>query len=68
MNRFLGRDRPAFSRYDKSDRLSFQKSYLSITNLRTGITWWSERAMDYFGMKRKLYDPQHGKGKPEDPS
>ena len=28
-----------------------KKSYLSITNLRTGITWWSERAMDYFGMK-----------------
>lgn len=28
-----------------------KKSYLSITYLRTGITWWSERAMDYFGMK-----------------
>ena len=28
-----------------------KKSYLSITNLRTGITWWSEQAMDYFGMK-----------------
>ena len=31
-----------------------KKSYLSITNLRTGITWWSERAMDYFGMKENL--------------
>ena len=27
-----------------------KKSYISITNLRTGVTWWSERAMDYFGM------------------
>ena len=27
-----------------------KKSYISITNLRTGITWWSEKAMDYFGM------------------
>lgn len=27
-----------------------KKSYISITNLRTGVTWWSEKAMDYFGM------------------
>ena len=37
-----------------------KKSYLSITNLRTGDgLFWHER---------KLYDPRHGKGKPEDPS
>ena len=24
------------------------KSYISITNLKTGVTWWSQRAMDYF--------------------
>lgn len=28
-----------------------KKSYISITNLRTGVTWWSEKAMDYFGLK-----------------
>ena len=28
-----------------------RKSYLSITNLRTDVTWWSERAMDYFGLE-----------------
>lgn len=28
-----------------------KKSYISITNLNTGITWWSERAMDYFGLE-----------------
>ena len=28
-----------------------RKSYLSITNLRTGITWWSEQVMDYFGLE-----------------
>ena len=27
-----------------------KKSYISITNLRNGVTWWSEKAMDYFGM------------------
>lgn len=27
-----------------------KKSYLSITNVRTGVTWWSKRAMDYFQM------------------
>lgn len=27
-----------------------KKSYISITNLQTGVTWWSEKAMDYFGM------------------
>ena len=44
-----------------------QKSYISITNLRTGITWWSEKAMDYFGMtqnytfrgKEKSQKPVH---------
>ena len=24
------------------------KSYISITNLKTDVTWWSQRAMDYF--------------------
>lgn len=24
------------------------KSYISITNLKTSVTWWSQRAMDYF--------------------
>ena len=24
------------------------KSYISITNIKTGVTWWSQRAMDYF--------------------
>ena len=24
------------------------KSYVSITNLKTGVTWWSQRARDYF--------------------
>ena len=28
-----------------------RKSYISITNLRNGVTWWSEKAMDYFGME-----------------
>ena len=28
-----------------------KKSYISITNLNTGITWWSERAVDYFGLE-----------------
>lgn len=45
-----------------------KKSYLSITNLRTGITWWSEPGDGLFWHERKLYDPRHGKGKPEDPS
>ena len=27
-----------------------QKSYLSVTNLHTKITWWSQRAIDYYGM------------------
>lgn len=27
------------------------KSYISITNLKTGITWWSQRAMDYFQLE-----------------
>ena len=27
------------------------KSYISISNLKTDITWWSERAMDYFNLK-----------------
>ena len=26
------------------------KSYISITNLRNGVTWWSEKAMEYFGL------------------
>ncbi len=26
------------------------KTYFSITNLKTGITWWSQSAMDYFGL------------------
>lgn len=25
-----------------------KKSYISITNMNTGITWWSQRAVDYF--------------------
>ena len=28
-----------------------KKSYTSITNLRNGVTWWSEKAMEYFGMQ-----------------
>ena len=28
-----------------------KKSYISITNLRNGVTWWSEKAMEYFGMQ-----------------
>ena len=28
-----------------------RKSYLSITNLRTDVTWWSEQALDYFGLE-----------------
>ena len=27
------------------------KSYISITNLKTGITWWSQHAMDYFQLE-----------------
>ncbi len=27
-----------------------KRSYISITNLRNGVTWWSEKAKDYFGM------------------
>lgn len=27
------------------------KSYISITNLKTGIIWWSQRAMDYFQLE-----------------
>ena len=27
------------------------KSYFSITNLKNGITWWSESAMEYFGLE-----------------
>lgn len=27
------------------------KSYISITNLNTGITWWSQRAVDYFQLE-----------------
>lgn len=27
-----------------------KKSYISITNLNTDITWWSQRAMDYFNL------------------
>lgn len=28
-----------------------KKSYFSITNLRNDITWWSQRAMDFFELK-----------------
>lgn len=28
-----------------------KKSYISMTNLRNGVTWWSEKAMEYFGMQ-----------------
>ena len=28
-----------------------KKSYVSITNLNTGITWWSPLAVDFFGLK-----------------
>jgi len=28
-----------------------KKSYISITNLRNGVTWWSEKTMEYFGMQ-----------------
>lgn len=28
-----------------------KKSYISITNLRNGVTWWSEKAIEYFGMQ-----------------
>ena len=28
-----------------------KKSYISITNLRNGVTWWSEKAMEYFGIQ-----------------
>lgn len=27
------------------------KSYYSITNLKNGITWWSQKAMEYFGLE-----------------
>ena len=27
------------------------KSYMSVTNLKSGITWWSQRAMDYFELE-----------------
>lgn len=28
-----------------------KKSYISITNLRNGVTWWPEKTMEYFGMQ-----------------
>ena len=28
-----------------------KKSYFSITNLKNDITWWSQSAMDFFGIK-----------------
>lgn len=27
-----------------------KKSYYSITNLKIGITWWSESTLEYFGL------------------
>lgn len=29
-----------------------KKSYYSITNLKSGITWWSESTLDYFGLEQ----------------
>lgn len=29
-----------------------KKSYYSITNLKSGITWWSESALEYFGLEQ----------------
>lgn len=28
-----------------------KKSYYSITNLKSGITWWSESTLEYFGLE-----------------
>ena len=28
-----------------------KKSYISITNLKNDLTWWSQRAMDFFGLE-----------------
>ena len=45
-----------------------KKSYISITNLRNGVTWWSEKTMEYFGMQGELYHPRTRKIKKIDPS
>lgn len=29
-----------------------KKSYYSITNLKSGITWWSESTLEYFGLEQ----------------
>lgn len=29
-----------------------KKSYYSITNLKSGITWWSESSLEYFGLEQ----------------
>lgn len=29
-----------------------KKSYYSITNLKIGITWWSESTLEYFGLEQ----------------
>lgn len=38
------------------------KSYISITNLKTGITWWSQRAMDYFQLEANYTIREKEKG------
>lgn len=46
-----------------------KKSYISITNLRNGVTWWSEKTMEYFGMQEnELYHPRTRKIKKIDSS
>lgn len=33
-----------------------KKMYISIMNLRTGYTWWSEKAAEYFGLPQQLLE------------
>lgn len=42
---------PSFPDIIKAITSLSKKSYISITNLRTDITWWSGRAVDYFHLK-----------------
>ena len=37
------------------------KSYLSVTELKSGRTWWSKRALDFFGLKENYTMVGHEK-------
>lgn len=49
------------------DTLSYmsRKMYIALTDLRTGYTWWSEKAVEYFGLPSQLMEFGKDTGKVE---